>query len=194
MLSWLLLFWMITAIEPHYREDWLLENLLVFVTAILLLGAYHRFQFSRTSYALITIFITLHLIGAHYTYSETPFGFWMQDWFGFSRNHYDRLIHFAFGLLIAYPFREFIQRKAKVTDGWASIMAVTTVLAFSAFFELLEAIAAMIVNPELGAAYLGTQGDEWDSQKDTLLAWIGGIIAMITMTVYRNSQGNSFPN
>ena len=90
--------------KPLYPRDWLLENLLVFFYAALLIVTYRWFRFSNLSYALFTLFISLHLLGAHYTYSETPFGFWLQDWFGFERNHYDRIVHFCFGLLIAYPF------------------------------------------------------------------------------------------
>ena len=177
-IAWLILLWIITAINPLYPSDWLLENVLVFLWGAILVGSYRWFKFSNLSYGLFTVFLSLHLVGAHYTYSETPFGFWLQDLFDFERNHYDRVVHFAFGLLLAYPMREILLRRSGVGSGWAYFLTINCVLAFSAVYEVLEVIAAMIVSPELGNAYLGTQGDEWDAQKDAFLALLGSIIAM----------------
>jgi putative membrane protein len=172
------------------RRDWLLENLLVFICAALLLCTYRRFAFSNLSYGLFALFLSMHLVGAHYTYSETPVGFWLQELFGLSRNHYDRIVHFSFGLLVAYPFRELLMRAAGVKIGWSYLLAVIIVLGFSGFYEALEGLVAMVVSPDLGAAYLGTQGDEWDSQKDTALAFTGAIIAMVA-TMWLASAKNS---
>jgi len=179
LVAWLLVVWLITAIGPFSRRDWLLENLLVFVYSGLFVLTYRRFAFSTLSYVLLTGFMTLHLIGAHYTYSEVPFGFWLRDTLDLSRNHYDRIVHFSFGLLTAYPFRELLLRATGVRPGWSYFLSVMLVLAFSGFYEVMEGVVAMIVSPELGAAYLGTQGDEWDSQKDTFLAFAGAVIAML---------------
>lgn len=190
LLLWLLVLWTITAIEPFDRRDWLLENLLVFLYGGLLIATYRRFAFSDLAYGLFGIFLSLHLVGAHYTYSETPFGFWLQDALGLSRNHYDRIVHFSFGLLIGYPFRELLLRAAGVRPAWSYLMVLITVLGFSGFYEALEGIVAVVVSPELGAAYLGTQGDEWDAQKDTALAFAGAVVAM-TITwwvVHRRSD------
>jgi putative membrane protein len=188
---WLVVLWSITAIDPLYPRDWLLENLLVFLYAALLVFTYRYFSFSNLSYALFTLFLSLHLIGAHYTYSETPVGFWLQEWLGFERNHYDRLVHFSFGLLIAYPFREIFLRRSGVKRSWSYLLAVSGILSFSAFYELLEGITAMIVSPELGTAYLGTQGDEWDAQKDAFLAFVGALTAMlITWWISRKTLSN----
>ena len=178
MLAWLVVLWMVTAINPLYPRDWFLENLLVFIYAILLSVTYQRFPFSNLSYALFTVFLSLHLVGAHYTYAETPFGFWMQEWFSFERNHYDRLVHFSYGLLCAYPFREVLLRSSGIKISWSYFLSVTLVLAFSSFYEVIEGIVAMIVSPDLGSAYLGTQGDEWDAQKDSSMAFVGSVIAM----------------
>ena len=178
LLVWLIALWVITAIEPFDRRDWLLENLLVFIYAALLIVSYRRFAFSNLSYGLFGLFLSLHLVGAHYTYAETPFGFWLQETFDLSRNHYDRIVHFLFGLLIAYPFRELLLRAAGVRQEWSYLLAVVTVLGFSGFYEALEGGVAMLVSPELGAAYLGTQGDEWDAQKDTAVAFGGAVSAM----------------
>ena len=178
MLLWLVLLWVITAMDPLYPRDWLLENLLVFFYGFLLMVTYRRFAFSNLSYGLFTVFLSLHLIGAHYTYAETPLGFWLQDLFDLHRNHYDRIVHFSFGLLIAYPFRELLLRAAGLRVSWSYLLSVIVVLAFSNFYEIIEAITADIVSPELGDAYLGTQGDIWDAQKDSFVAFIGSIIAM----------------
>ena len=176
---WLVVLWIVTAIDPLYPRDWLLENLLVFISGAALLATYSRFRFSNLSYGLFAIFLSLHLVGAHYTYAETPFGFWLQDWFELQRNHYDRIVHFSFGLLLAYPMREILLHESGVKRAWSYFISINLILAFSAVYEVIEAIAAIIVSPELGTAYLGTQGDEWDAQKDTGLALAGAVVAML---------------
>lgn len=183
MAAWLLLLWLAMAYEPFNRRDWLLENLLVFFYVGLLLATYRRFRFSSLSYFLFTCFMSLHLVGAHYTYAEVPLGFWLQDVLVLSRNHYDRIVHLAFGLLIAYPLREWLLRVTGIRSGWSYFMTVVLVLAFSGFYEVMEGVVAMIVSPDLGAAYLGTQGDEWDAQRDTFLAFAGAIVAMLVTAV-----------
>jgi putative membrane protein len=179
LIIWLVVLWVITAINPLYPWDWLLENLLVIAYGALLIFTYSRFQFSNISYALFTLFLSLHLMGAHYTYAETPFGFWLQQVFGFERNHYDRIVHFSFGLLIAYPMREILIRLSGLKTTWSYFLAVNVVMAFSSIYEILEGLTAMAVSPELGSAYLGTQGDEWDAQKDEFMAFTGAIVAML---------------
>jgi putative membrane protein len=124
------------------------------------------------------VFLSLHLIGAHYTYAETPLGFWLRDAFALQRNPYDRIVHFSYGLLCVYPFREILLRVAGVGRSWTYFLAASLILAFSAFYEIIEAVVAMLVDPELGAAYLGTQGDEWDAQKDSALALAGAVFSM----------------
>jgi len=186
LVFWLLVVWILAAIEPYNRRDWFLENLLVVIYGALLVLTYRRFAFSNLSYTLFGIFITLHLIGSHYTYAETPFGYWIQALFETERNHYDRIVHFAYGLLIAYPFREFLIRVVRVGVSWSYILAIITIIAFSASYEIIEAVVADIVSPELGSMWLGTQGDEWDAQKDTALASCGALLAMlITWSVVR---------
>lgn len=188
MVLWLILLWIVTAIEPHYPRDWLLENLLVFIWSAVLVCTYQRFRFSDLSYALFVVFLSLHLAGAHYTYSETPLGFWLQEWFGFERNHYDRIVHFAFGLLLAYPIREILLRASGLNVAWSYFITINCILAFSAVYEIIEAVTAVIVSPELGSAYLGTQGDEWDAQKDAGLAFLGSVIAMLLTRAYLGTQ------
>lgn len=172
------LFWSVLAVAPVSRHDWVLENLLTVALVTGLLSTYRRFPFSLTSYVLIAAFMVLHAIGAHYTYSEVPFGFWLKDVLALSRNPFDRLVHFAYGLLLAYPLRELLVRLAGLRGGWSYFLPVSGVLAQSGFFEVVEAIVAMIVSPELGSMYLGTQGDEWDAQKDMAAAFAGAGLTM----------------
>ena len=188
---WLLLFWIGMAIYPLNRQDWLLENIMVITYFIVLAVTYRRFQFSNTSYLLFTLFMSLHLVGAHYTYAETPFGYWMEDWFGFQRNHYDRLIHFSFGLLLAYPIRELLIRAGGMKRSWSYTSAVLIILSLGAVFEIFEMWAALLVSPELGDAYLGTQGDIWDAQQDMLQATLGAICAMVLTRAWQRKSGPS---
>ncbi|MDH4186619.1 MAG: DUF2238 domain-containing protein [Nitrospira sp.] len=187
LLLWLLLcyglFWTWLAIAPVDRRDWLLENLLSLTLVAVLVLTYRRFQFSAASYYLIAVFLTLHAIGAHYTYAEVPFGFWLKDFFALSRNPFDRLVHFAYGVLLVYPLRELLVRLAGVGGYWASFLAVSGILAQSGFFEIVEAVVATIVSPELGSTYLGTQGDEWDAQKDMAAAFAGAGLTMFVLSI-----------
>jgi putative membrane protein len=189
IVAWLALFWIVTAVNPLHPDDWLLENLLVFLAAIVLVVSYRWFQFSNLSYAMFAAFLSLHLAGAHYTYSETPLGFWLQDWFGLQRNHYDRIVHLSFGLLLAFPLREELLRQPRVKRSWSYFLAVAMVLALSAIYEVIEGAAALTINPELGTAFLGTQGDEWDSQKDTFLAFLGAVIATTLTYIWVKLKG-----
>jgi len=177
--------WAVAAIGPFDRGDWLLENVLVFAVVAGLVLAHRRFVFSNFSYLLIFVFAVLHAIGAHYTYSETPIGFWVQDALGLARNHYDRFVHFTSGLLLAYPLRELIRRRLHLRGAAAYAMPVVLLLSISAAYEIAEYQAARIVDPDLGIAFLGTQGDEWDAQKDMGLATLGSVAAMIATWIWR---------
>lgn len=170
--------WIWLAIDPLNRRDWLLENLLVLTLVPSLLLTYRRFELSFTSYCLIGLFLVLHAFGAHYTYAEVPFGYWLQDLLGLSRNPFDRIAHLAYGLLLVYPIRELLVRRAGIAGLWSHALPVCVILAQSGFFEVLEAIVAMIVSPELGNIYLGTQGDEWDAQHDMAAALTGSVLTM----------------
>jgi putative membrane protein len=178
LLTCFVITWVWAAINPHYPQDWLLENILVvtFVPLLLLAGRY--FKLSDTSYTLIALGQIIHLIGAHYTYSEVPFGFTLQQWFHADRNMYDRFVHFSFGLLMAYPVREVFMRLAKVRGFWALYLPLDLTFAFSAIYEIIEWIAATYADPQAGIAFLGTQGDMWDAQKDMLMCGTGAFLAM----------------
>jgi putative membrane protein len=176
LLVWYALFWSVMAISPVDRGDWFLENLLALSAVALLLATYRRFRFSTVSYIFITIFLTLHAIGAHYTYAEVPFGFWLQHSFGLSRNPFDRLVHFGYGFLLVHPMRDLLMRLAGNKGFWSYYLPVSGILAQSGLFEVTEGAVAQTVSPELGTAYLGTQGDEWDAQKDMGAALTGAVI------------------
>jgi putative membrane protein len=175
--------WCWAAWKPLHPDDWLLENYLVFIWVPILLLTARLFQLSDISYGLITLFMCLHVVGSHYTYSETPFGFALQQWVGADRNMYDRLVHFAYGLLLAYPVREVLVRIARLQGFWAYFFPVDVVLSMSAIYEIIEWKAAEFAAPELGLAFLGTQGDVWDAQKDMALAGVGALVAMLVVLV-----------
>jgi putative membrane protein len=173
------LIWIATAIAPRSRQDWLLENLLVFVAVPTLVLSFPRWRFSNSSYVLIALFLAFHVFGAHYTYSEVPAGDWLRGTLGLERNHYDRVVHFLFGLLIVGPVRQLLAGPLRLRPVWAGVLAVHVILAWSAIYEIAEGLVARIVSPELGAAYTGTQGDIWDAQKDASLAFVGAILVLV---------------
>lgn len=179
LIAWYLAIWTFLAIEPLDRHDWFLENILAIGLVLVLIVTYRQYPFSDLSYVFLTVFMTVHAIGAHYTYSKVPFGFWIQEWWGLERNHFDRIAHFLFGLLLAYPLREIFLRHVKVHGFWAYYLPISGILAMSGFFEILESWIVLLVRPELGEAYLGTQGDEWDAQKDMTVALIGAFLAIV---------------
>lgn len=169
--------WIIAAIDPVKRSDWLLENLLVFISAPTLIFTYKRLPLSDSAYVLFFLFLVMHATGAHYTYAEVPLGYWLKEMFHLERNHFDRIVHFSFGVM-AYPIQEVLILVTKVRGFWALLLPAAVIVSFSGFFEIIEAVIATLVNPELGAAYLGLQGDVWDAQKDMALAILGAALAM----------------
>ena len=181
--------WLLAAIAPYDRGDWLLENLVVFAALAVLAATHARFAFSNLSYLLIAVFLALHAVGAHYTYSLTPAGFWIRDAFGLARNHYDRLVHFAFGLLLGYPAREIARRVFHLRGAAGYAVPLLAIVALSSGYEIVESWAARLVDPELGTAFLGTQGDEWDAQKDMTLACAGALASLGATALYRRATG-----
>jgi len=186
-------FWAALAIAPLYRGDWALENVLVAAFVLALIASYRGFPLSRVSYTLIFLFLCLHEVGAHYTYSEVPYDAWTESLFGrpfnalvgWQRNNFDRVTHFAYGLLLAYPLREVFLRIANVRGFWGYVLPLEFTMATSMMFELFEWGAAELFGGDLGVAYLGTQGDIWDAHKDMLLASLGAVLSM-TVTALIN--------
>src|SRR5438067_3375750 len=160
--------WILAAIHPADRQAWILENLLVVLFVATLALAYRRLQLSNASYIFIALFVILHTIGAHYTYAKMPIGLWAKDFFGFSRNHADRVAHFGFGFFLAFPVRELLLRFGGIRRGWSFWLPPAIILAISGFFDILERIVADIIEPGKGAEWLGGQGDEWVGEDDIL--------------------------
>ncbi len=184
--------WIFLAINPSYPKDWALENAMGLILVLTLIITYKRFRLSRLSYTLIFIFLCLHTIGAHYTYAEVPYNEWteklfgrsLNSIFGWERNHYDRLVHFSYGFLMAYPIREFFMRVADSKGFWGYFFPLDITMSTSMLYELIEWGVALLVGGSLGMAYLGTQGDVWDAHKDMALATLGAMIAMtVTMII-----------
>ena len=150
--------------------------LIIFVIVLFL--RHRRLELSTTSYFLLAAFIILHIVGAHYTYARMPLGLWAKDYFGLSRNHYDRFAHGAFGFLLVFPVRELLLRFSGISRRWSFWLAPAIIFAVSGFFEIIESVVAEIVAPGQGVEWLGGLGDEWDAQNDMLSALAGSLSMM----------------
>lgn len=174
------------GIAPLYRQDWLLENMLVLIAVPVLVATRRRLRFSNFAYTCIFVFFSIHEIGAHYTYSEVPYDAWFESTFGtglnallgFERNHFDRLVHFLYGLLITPAAIELFAHYGRYPRVWAALFPLLFVTSHSVVYELVEWGAALLFGGDLGQAYLGTQGDIWDAQKDMALAALGAAITV----------------
>jgi len=169
--------WISTFIGTSDYNNWFLENALVFIFLGFLIFTYKKYQFSDLSYLLICIYLCLHVYGAKYTYAENPLGYWLKDTFHLERNHYDRIVHFSFGFLLAYPMREMFLSWLKFPVWVAWVLPIEITLSVSGFYELIEWAVADVFFKAQGDAYLGTQGDIWDAQKDMFLATLGAALA-----------------
>jgi putative membrane protein len=174
------------GLRPADRMVWALENALAVAFVVGLAATARPFPFSRFSYAMIFAFLSLHTIGAHYTYSEVPYDRWVEAItghtasaiVGWERNHFDRLVHLMYGLLLAYPIREIFLRIASAKGFWGYLLPLLATMSTSMIYELIEWWAAIVFGEGVGMTYLGTQGDEWDAHKDMALASLGATIAM----------------
>ncbi|MFT5475880.1 MAG: putative membrane protein [Planctomycetota bacterium] len=175
------------GISPASRSAWVLENLLVVALAVALLLSWRSFRLSRLSYILILAFLAVHEVGAHHTYSEVPYeegwhalvGGSLNERMGWERNHFDRLVHLLYGLLLTYPIREFYLRVVSVRGIWGYLLPLGFVMATSMVYELLEWAAALTFGGDVAHDFVGAQGDIWDAQVDMALASLGAAIAML---------------
>lgn len=174
-----LICWTVTYINTPNRTNWYTENVLTLIFIITLIGTHRTFKFSDLSYSLMFVYLLLHIYGAEYTYAENPLGYWLKDQFHAERNHYDRIVHFSFGLLLSYPMRDYFMNHFKWPAWVCWTLPCEITLSFSGMYELIEWLVADIFFPSEGDAYLGTQGDIWDAQKDMGIAFIGAITAML---------------
>jgi putative membrane protein len=177
-----------SGITPRDRFTWFLEVAPVLIGAPILVALRHRFRLTRLVYTLLWIHAIILMVGGKYTYAEVPFGFWLQDAFGFSRNHYDRIGHFAQGFIPAVLAREVLIRRSPLAGSrWLPFVVVCFCLAFSALYELIEFWTALATG-EAAEAFLGTQGDVWDTQWDMQMALIGAVTALATLSHFHDRQ------
>lgn len=180
-----IILWISTLIGTNDLNNWFLENTLVFIFLGFLGYTYRKFQFSDLSYLFICVYLSLHVYGAKYTYAQNPFGYWLMETFHFERNHYDRIVHFSFGFMLAYPMRDFFINRMQFPEWVGWVLPVEITMSFSAAYELIEWAVADVFFPEQGVAYLGTQGDMWDAQKDMFLAFSGSILILVLASILK---------
>lgn len=170
------------AIKPHDRGDWALENFFPISQLIAVALFYRYFKFTRLSYYMIFFYLFVQSWGGHFTYAEAaPFN-WVRDYFHLSRNHYDRVAHFMLGFLLGLPIREILLHFIRTSKRWLNFLTAAIVLAIGAFYELIEWWVSVLATPDLGNAFLGTQGDIWDTQWDMFLALVG---AAVTLAIFQ---------
>lgn len=169
--------WINSLIGTTDVINWLIENTLTVIALLFLFYTYKKFKFSGLSYFLICIFLCLHVYGSKYTYAENLFGYWLQDVFHSSRNHYDRIVHFSYGFLLFYPLQEYFNKWLHYPKKIAWFVSILIIIATSGLYEIIEWLVAAVFFVEEGISYLGTQGDVWDAQKDMFLASLGVLLA-----------------
>lgn len=182
------LLWCVAAISPTNRQQWLMENLLPVGLFLTLIFSYRRLPLTNLSYLLIFLFLCFHLFAAHYTYQNTPVDLWLKTAFHTRRSYFDRLVHFLFGLLLAYPFRELFIRTNGQRGFWSYAMPLAVTLALGAFYEICEVGVALLAG-NAGADYIGAQGDIYDTQKDMAMGLSGSIIAMGALAWVQAGKG-----
>jgi len=171
-------YWMYGWLTCLNVEDWIIENLLVVICISLVIASHKWHRLSEFSYLCLFVFVMLHLYGAFYAYTRNNLGEWLRDTYHLARNPYDRIVHFSFGLLLAYPIREILVNKYKLTGNASWWMPIQFVFSLGTIFELIEWGVATFTDTETGETYVATQGDVWDAHKDIILALIGTTISM----------------
>jgi putative membrane protein len=178
----------VSGYHPFETDTWLMEVFPVIAAAPILIATYRRFPLTPLAYTLIFVHACILMVGGHYTYARVPLGFWLQDVFDFSRNHYDRIGHLAQGFIPAIVAREILLRRTPLRrGGWLRFIVCCVCLAISACYELIEWWAALI-GGDGATEFLGTQGDVWDAQWDMLMALIGSIVAQVTLSRLHDRQ------
>lgn len=187
-----IVYFAVLGVHPYNREVWVTENIPIVAIVLALAVTYKRFQFSNTSYLLMSALVFLHTTGGHYTFELVPFGF-ITDLFGFSRNHFDRMAHFTVGFY-AYPIAEFIWRRGySNSKGLLAFTGISAILAVAAAYEVFEWIYAVKADPTAGIAVLGSQGDIWDAQKDMLSDGLGAVFAAALYLLVHRSDAATAP-
>jgi len=177
-----------SGLRPHDYFTWLLETAPIFIGVPILVATRRRFPLTPLAYRLILVHATILMLGGHYTYAEVPLGNWVKDALGLARNHYDRLGHFAQGFVPAILAREILLRKTPLRSGrWLFFLVTCVCLAISACYELIEWWTA-VATGEAATAFLGTQGDPWDTQWDMFIALIGAVTAQLLLARVHDRQ------
>jgi putative membrane protein len=195
-LTLLMLFVLIVVVSgysPHSRVDWALENLLVLLLVGTLVAVSGRFRLSTVSISLVFVFLCIHELGSHYTYAKVPYDQWcsaltgisLDKALGWQRNHFDRLVHLSYGLLMAYPIREVLLRLTPLRGFWLVFMALNIILSTSAIYEIVEWIGGAFLGDDTSRAFVGAQNDPWDSQKDMALAVAGAFVSECVVLLYK---------
>ena len=195
-LTLLMLFVLIVVVSgysPHSRVDWALENLLVLLLVGTLVAVSGRFRLSAVSISLVFVFLCIHELGSHYTYAKVPYDQWcsaltgisLDKALGWQRNHFDRLVHLSYGLLMAYPIREVLLRLTPLRGFWLVFMALNIILSTSAIYEIVEWIGGAFLGDDTARAFVGAQNDPWDSQKDMALAVAGAFVSECVVLLYK---------
>ena len=176
------IFLAVSGIGPRDRFTWILEVAPILIGVPVLLATRRRFPLTPLAYRLLFVHALILMLGGHYTYAEVPLGFWVGKALGFSRNHYDRLGHFAQGFVPAVLAREILMRRSPLRPGrWLFFLVTCVCLAVSAVYELVEWWTA-VATGEAATAFLGTQGDPWDTQWDMFLAFTGAIVSLLLLS------------
>jgi putative membrane protein len=177
-----------SGVAPKDRFTWLMEVFPVLIAVPVLVATYSRFPLTPLAYILIGIHCCILMLGGKYTYAEVPLGFWMERVFGFARNHYDRIGHFAQGFVPAIVAREILVRTSPLKGSrWLPFLVLCFCMAFSAFYEFIEWWTALATGAA-SEAFLGTQGDPWDTQWDMFMAMLGAIAALVTLSRVHDRQ------
>jgi len=188
LLVFVLVALIVSGLTPYDRLTWFLEVAPILIALPLLLASYRRFPLTRLLYWLIALHALILIVGGHYTYARVPLGTWMQDTFGFARNHYDRIGHLAQGFIPAMIAREILLRRSPLVRGkWLFFIVTSICLAISACYEFIEWWSALL-SEEASQAFLGTQGDNWDTQWDMFLALIGAMSAQLSLARLQDRQ------
>lgn len=180
--------WIWTFVNALDIQVWVLENVLLFLFIGAGLITYKRYILSDLSYILLISFILLHLYGAGFTYENNPLGLWLQEFTHAPRNSYDRIVHFAFGLFITYPLWEIGLKYIHFSNYVSLMVAMVAITFLGAWYEIIEWIVGGIFFPEQGIAFVGLQGDHWDTQKDIFLAIIGSVIMSISILLVKRKD------
>ncbi|MBT1065099.1 DUF2238 domain-containing protein [Bowmanella sp. Y26] len=188
---WIVIFWVVmvwSGIQPKDSFTWFLEVLPALIGFVVLAATWQRFRLTPLLYILILLHCVILMVGGHYTYAEVPLFDYFKEWFGFERNHYDKLGHFAQGFVPAMIARELLIRKQVVNGAaWRNFLIVCFCLAFSAFYELIEWWVAALTGED-AEAFLGTQGYVWDTQSDMAFALVGAIVALLSLRRWHDRQ------